>query len=627
MAVEPMRAVSTDGVSRVIVVAPTQLLKTEFAVNVALWVAFYGEDVLFVEPDITLLEEMLADRIRPALAALGQVDMLGVDGSLRKKRDSRVELRLGGGGTIKGITPGQKTGLVARTAPTVVVDELDKMLSPDLMVRAEDRITTYGEAGRIVAASTPTVEDGPVIWAEWASGSRGVWMGKCRQCGELTSMDWDTAVRLDRDSDGFWLPRTAAVVCQGCGAIWSEGDRVMGARAGQYVHQDPDHPHRTFRVPGPAHILGRTLRSIAEAGAKAWRTAVEKHEFEAYRTWVNHRAALPWRDDVRGLSSRRLERAAFVIVPGKRDWGELDRRALFVTAASDIGGHGIRTEFVAWGADVATRRVMTWGLGYRTIGWSADDDIQDPDIWRRYEKLLDGACWHHPDLPGQLVLPARVFIDAGYEQSLVKAWCNARMQADLKRAPKGRAGPYSAWILPSRGKSRELRGEAVDLASGVRRSPGRPVTLPATVWLETSLIKDMIWESVLRDGRSPQGVEKANRWPEDAAAHGYDAEYFREFANERRSIVRRPGGKISVQWEQVHGQGKKNEAWDCRVYNTAVALFLAGRQPLRDFVFRSALKHATRVDSQDDRGDEVARLRGIVDSFEGADLAWESVDL
>ena len=109
------------------------------------------------------------------------------------------------------------------------------------------------------------------------------------------------------------------------------------------------------------------------------------------------------------------------------------------------------------------------------------------------------------------------------------------------------------------------------------------------------------------------------------ATYGYDAGYFREFANERRSVVRRPGGKISVQWEQVHGQGKKNEAWDCRVYNFAVALFLAGRQPLRDFMFRSALRHASRTGSPD-RDVEVARLRKIVDSFEGADLAGESTD-
>ena len=383
-----------------IVVAPTQLMKTEFCINAALWTAFYGEDALFVEPDITLLEEMVADRIRPALAALGQVDMLGVDGALRKKRDSRVELRLGGGGTIKGVTPGMKTGLVARSAPVVVVDELDKMLSPDLMVKAEDRITTYGESwqdrGRV---STPTVEKGPVIWAEWESGSRGVWMGLCRHCGELTSMDWDIAVRLDRDGDGFWIPATAAVVCQNCGAEWSEVDRMMSSRAGRYVHEDPDHQYRTFRVPGPAHILGRTLSSIAEAGAVAWRSAVEKSEFEAYQTWVNHRAALPWRDDIRGLSARRLERAAFVIVPGQRDHGELDRRALFVTAASDIGGHGIKTEFVAWGVDAETKRVLTWGLRYETIGWTAADDIQDPDIWREYERMLDTACWRHPDLP------------------------------------------------------------------------------------------------------------------------------------------------------------------------------------------------------------------------------------
>ena len=51
MALEPMRALSSDDVRAVVVISPSQLLKTELAVNAACWTSDYGDDCLFYEPD------------------------------------------------------------------------------------------------------------------------------------------------------------------------------------------------------------------------------------------------------------------------------------------------------------------------------------------------------------------------------------------------------------------------------------------------------------------------------------------------------------------------------------------------------------------------------------------------
>ena len=44
------------------------------------------------------------------------------------------------------------------------------------------------------------------------------------------------------------------MLCDSCGAIWSERDRLRAVRSGEYVHDDPDNQHRSYHVPGPAHL-------------------------------------------------------------------------------------------------------------------------------------------------------------------------------------------------------------------------------------------------------------------------------------------------------------------------------------------------------------------------------------
>lgn len=618
-AIEPMRAVSSDDVRRVILVAPTQLVKSDFVVTAALYFAYYGDSSLFVEPDKDLVSSFFRERIRPGAMALGTVHTAGMEGEFVKKRDSAMEVRISGAGGITGVTPGMRAGLAARSVPVVIFDELDLMGRADLMTQAESRVTTFGLDGRIIAGSTPTDAEGThTIWHAWLRGSRGVWRGRCVACAGLMSMDWDVAVRFEKEDDGYWKPETARVVCEHCAHPHSEPERLTAAKSGCYVHDDPTHRYRTFRVPGPAHIL-RSLSTIAELGAAEVEAWIERGEWEGYRVWTNQMAALPWRDEIRGLSARRLSATTFSLgARGTGDMGELDRRALIVTGATDVGGHGMYTELVAWGVDIPRKEVLSWGLHYRVTGGTPDDSIEDADLWRAYEKLLGEARWRHPDFPGQTIRPARVFIDCNWQTELVRSWCNARMESDARASGVRYVGPYGAWILPSRGKTQDIRGEAIDLRSGLQRPKGKAYILPAVVNIQVNAVKDMVWGSFMRDGRRPEGAARCNLFPTNAAANGYGDAWFREFANERRSVERTRKGTVTVQWQTVHGQGRKNEAWDCRIYATAAVLFLGYPLGLKDFLFRLALRHATRQGSTTPPG-EVAELRRIVGEQEGID--------
>ena len=217
--------------------------------------------MLFYEPDRDLLKRMIRDRIRPGFMGLTD-DAVQDRGSGQKKEDAGLALRLQGGGLILGLTPGMKTGKSAHTARTVVLDEIDKMGDTSMITTARSRTLTYGSDATIVAVSTPTVDVPGSSWRLWTQGSRGRWHGRCPKCRELVRVDW-SRVKFDRDEDGFWLPASAVMRCGACDAAWSESDRQRAVRAGAYVHEDPENPHKSFHVPGTAHIF-HDLRGIVD---------------------------------------------------------------------------------------------------------------------------------------------------------------------------------------------------------------------------------------------------------------------------------------------------------------------------------------------------------------------------
>ena len=633
-ALEPMQAVSQRHVDQVTIVSPAQLLKSEFAINVAVWGSHYGSDVLFYEPDLPLLKEFFGDKIRPAMHSIGEdVVIEGVDSRLLKKRDSAIVLRLPGGAKILGLSPEMKTGKSSHSAPIVVIDEIDKMLDPTMITTARSRSTVYEGDAVIVVVSTPSEDLPGSSWRIWSSGSRGVWHGRCPRCDELVSVGWGN-VNFERDEDGFWLPRwgdkpseCAALVCGSCEARWSEAERQQAIRAGEYIHADPDCSHRSFHIPGPAH-LWRTVEHIVAVGADAYRGAILDGSWADYQLFVNEWQAEPWTSEAMGLSARGMQRSVYVSGGrGENDLGELDPRALLITAGSDVGEHAIYTEFVAWGIDVPSRKVLAWGLRYAVTGGTPDISIEDPDLWRAWDRLISESAWRHPSYPGIQFRPWRVLIDSGYRSELVRSWCEAKFAEQIREQGLKHVQPYGARVLPLKSRSREIGGHPVDLSSGLRNPSSRVrAQLPALVAIESNQIKDAIYEGVLRDGRLPEGATRANYWPADRNAHGYTDHWFAEFSNEVKTFHRSPSGVVSSRWEVKKGIAKANEAWDCRVYATAAALVEVWPQPLLLGMLKLAIREATR-EGATATDQEKSALRRAVLEYEGEPSADNIVPL
>ena len=90
----------------------------------------------------------------------------------------------------------------------------------------------------------------------------------------------------------------------------------------------------------------------------------------------------------------------------------------------------------------------------------------------------------------------------------------------------------------------------------------------------TQMLKEVIHDWQLADRFLPRGAERAHQYPEPPAMYGYDAEYFKEFAGERKDPKRTATGRPVTRWVQRHGW-TRHDAWDCRIYALAALYTLA----------------------------------------------------
>ena len=338
---------------------------------------------------------------------------------------------------------------------------------------------------------------------------------------------------------------------------------------------------------------------------------------------MNERLGEVWSDEYQGLSARRMARTTYSLgARGKDDQGELDRRVVLITAGSDVHGRDIRTEFVAWGVDPKTGLTLGWGLQYRVLGGAPDDDIEDPELWRQFFKLIDSSVWRHPAYPDRTLGAHRVFVDAGHRPDVVRDELRKRLLGEVEEHRPDIVNPYAARILPCLGRAQPRFDGFIDLSEGTRKSSRQVIRYPAAVGLHTTMIKDALYEIKQRDDALPEDTQRQLSWPVDLEARGYTPAYFKEMANEVRKLETTPQRRFKIVYDPRDGQQRLNHAWDCRVYATGAAIMHCsgrGTVGLHAGLIARAIGQARHPGRWTE--DEIARLRKHLDFVGGTDYA------
>jgi phage terminase large subunit GpA-like protein len=475
-----MEAVTRPDTHTVTIMAGTQVLKTEFLINVAsYYVAQDPAAVLFVQPTQGVAEDFSKERFAPTVEITPQLRAL-IDSARARNSFNTITHKEFPGGTLDFVGANSPTDLASRPKRVILCDEIDKYpvsagSEGDPLKLAEERASTYRALGRakFVRTCSPTIKGLSRIGREYSvSDQRRLFVG-CPHCGHEQTLSWAN-VRWDREEGGAHLPQTAAIVCgiegAGCGAVWSERDRAQALDALAHApghgwrqtapfvccgrKQQPslwdEHGRSVCEHCGArSHYNGHAGFQVSKLYSKRHRLADVVQEFldagadqEALKKWTNTALAELWEPKY----GETFDPNSLLARAEAYDGDDLPEAVRVVTGFCDVQGDRLEVQLIAWGQDEEA-----WPFQYTII----NADPAQPQAWRELDALLRLKFY---TVSGRMMRIAAFGIDLqGHHTANVLAFTRQRRGRRIF-ACRGIAGPKPIW--PGRA-SRAKTGDVI----------------------------------------------------------------------------------------------------------------------------------------------------------------------
>ena len=420
------------------------------------------------------------------------------------------------------------TGLRSAPCRWVLLDEVDAFPSDvdgegDPCALAERRASTFSRR-KIILTSTPTVKDTSRIETEYLASDQRRYFVPCPHCNHMQWLQWKNLQWRDGD------PKTAAYVCEACGAHIPEHFKSEMLRKGEWRATATSQDQRT---------VGFHLSSLySPLGWKSWEEIVgeflrAKNDAPLLKTFVNTVLGETWEEETGaklgadGLS----ERAEFYPA------GEIPKGASILTAGVDVQDNRVAIGLYAWGAGEEC-----WLISHTEI-------YGDPAGQKLWEQVDDLVLRDYPHADGGRLKVSAIGVDSGgHFTSEVYAYARSR---------KGK-GVFA------------LKGQSV------RNKP--PIGKPSKVDInyKGQVLKNSA--EVFPVGSDTIKSTLFGRLKHNEVGAGYihfhaeaGQEYFKQITSERQ-VVRYVKGFAIREWKKKAGD--RNEALDCFVYSYAALHFL-----------------------------------------------------
>lgn len=192
------------------------------------------------------------------------------------------------GGALMFAWSGSPKTMRGRSAPKIFADEIDgyeRTVEGDPIALIKKRSATFGDSRLIFKTSTPTFKGASAIESSFLEGDRRRWFVDCPHCNHRQTLQWSN-VQWTKDGAGEHLPETARYVCDGCGAAWSEAERIRAVSGGQWIAERPFAGHASYHLPEMASLFVR-LPDLVHGFLKAKRD-------NDMQTFVNVSLAETW---------------------------------------------------------------------------------------------------------------------------------------------------------------------------------------------------------------------------------------------------------------------------------------------------------------------------------------------
>ena len=233
-----MDACCDPNVNEVVVMAGAQLGKTEAILNV---IGYHIDNdpspILVLQPTLSMGQAFSKDRVAAGL--LSSTPCLS-----DKVRDPRA--RDSGNTTLHKIFPGgaltivganSPSGLASRPIRIMLADEVDRFpvsagSEGDPIQLGRKRTATFWNR-KVVMVSTPTNKGASRIEEAFEASYMRRFYLPCKHCHHDQHLRWAN-VRWEKDK-----PETAQYMCEECGVLLSDSDRLWSIRNGQWVAEKP----------------------------------------------------------------------------------------------------------------------------------------------------------------------------------------------------------------------------------------------------------------------------------------------------------------------------------------------------------------------------------------------------
>jgi len=513
---------------KVVFMAGAQLGKTEAINNVVGYmIAHAPGPALFVQPTIEMAKRLSKQRLE---SLINETPCLAEKIAPARSRDSGNTMfsKEYPGGILLLTGANSATGLRSAPCRWILLDEVDAFPSDvdgegDPCALAERRASTFSRR-KIILTSTPTIRDMSRIETEYLASDQRRFFVPCPHCEHKQWLQWKNLQWRDGD------PKTAAYVCESCGAHIPEHFKSEMLRKGEWRATATSEDPRT---------VGFHLSSLySPLGWKSWQEIVmeflrSKNDAPLLKTFVNTILGETWEEEIGAkLGADNLaERAEFYPA------SEIPRGASVVTAGVDVQDNRVAVGIYAWGGGEEC-----WLISHGEI-------YGDPAGSKLWEQIDDLVLRDYPVEGGGTTRVSAIGIDSGgHYTSEVYTYARSR-RGDGVFALKGQ----SVRNKPPIGKPSK-----VDISY-----KGKVLKNSAEVYpVGTDTIKATLFGRLKHNEPGPGYIHFH-------AEAGHD--YFKQLTAERQ-VVRYVKGFAIREWKKKAGD--RNEALDCFVYSFAALNFL-----------------------------------------------------
>ncbi len=430
------------------------------------------------------------------------------------------------GGFVNFIGCNSAVGMRFTSARYVMIDEVDGCPADvngeghpvDL---ASKRVATF-DRHKIFEVSTPLEADTSRIEPDYEKGSRGRYHVPCPFCGQLQHLQWGQLVYT---FDGEIQLDDAAYRCAGCSALIPEYHKTHMLEQGRWIHDNPDHPVRSFHLNALYQPYGWAL-SWAEL-ARQWIEANEKAkagDVRGLKTFINTILAETWEE-----KGEKVEEHALYLRREVYD-APCPQGVVVLTAAIDVQDNRLEVEIVGWGNDEEA-----WSIEYHVFPGSPSQ----PSVWKDVTDWIQRKRLH---VSGLALRVECVTVDTGGHHTKEAYW----------------------YVRRYRGRCYAIKGSNQQGAPLVPPRPTKPRGATVHLYhLGTVAAKDTLFERLKLTEPGPGYMHFPVR-PE------YDETYFKMLTNEERRHTYDRGVITGYYYKKLG----RNEPLDLWVYNLAAIALL-----------------------------------------------------